>query len=79
MVRYYNQNNNINIYNDDKIGLNTYKEEQEQKKFLYCYKCLRDFNEPSVEPFCSWECKKDYFAEERKEMDSCYREWLGRD
>ena len=79
MVRYYNQNNNINNSYKFKNELNTYKEEQEQKKFSYCYKCLRDFNEPSVEPFCSWECKKDYYAEEHKEMDSCYREWSGRD
>ena len=76
MVRYCNQNDNINIGNK----LDTYKKGQEQeqvKTFRYCYKCLKDFEEPSIIPFCCDFCRNEFYAEERKEMDSCYREWSG--
>ena len=87
MVRYYNQNDNINTGNtysnsdnDNKNGLNTYKEKQEQvKTYRYCWKCLRDFSEPLVMPFCDQRCMNEYYHEITREENACYREWTGMD
>ena len=76
MVRYYNQNNNIN----NNINLDTYNEGQEQiKTYRYCYKCLKDFSEPSVMPFCDQGCMNEYYHEIAREENACYREWIGMD
>ena len=70
-----NIDNNDNNYNGN---INTYGK---QKVILYkfCQKCGKDFEEPSEDMFCSWECKKDYYAELRSDMDDCFGEWIGRD
>lgn len=61
---------NINIHNNIKeiVTVKTYK---------YCIKCLKDLPEDSLEPWCDQYCKNEYFAEQRKEADACYREWCG--
>jgi hypothetical protein len=75
-------NNNINFNNLHKDELNTYKrneQEKEPKMFSYCWKCLRDFDEPTTVPFCDFRCYQEYCQEERKELDACFGEFLGRD
>jgi len=69
---------NININNDRVID--TYIDGDIKgivtvKTYSYCYKCLKDMP-PSTDPFCCWECQQDYYAEQRKELDACYREWM---
>ena len=50
----------------------------------YCAKCLSVLGDNKVKDgegnwFCSWECKKMYYAEIKKENDSLFNEWIGRD
>jgi len=59
------QNNNING-NSDK----------------YCSKCLSVLGDNKVKDgegnwFCSWECKVDYHQQNKKELDTMLRAWLG--
>ena len=53
--------------------------EQKVKLYTYCIKCGKDFETPTPDNFCCWECRKEYFQEERKEMDTCFGEWVGKD
>lgn len=65
-----NHNDNIIINGFNNIKVKTYK---------YCEKCSRELPEGSVEPFCCWECRSEYFAENRRENDALYREWTSID
>lgn len=49
-------------------------------KANYCSKCLSVLNGKSVKDvegreFCCVDCRKEYFAEARKEFDCQFREW----
>lgn len=51
-------------------GNNTYGEfEVKEKLFRYCFKCGRSLDIPSPNPFCCWECKKEYYKELAQDMD----------
>lgn len=67
---------NINTYVDN---ANEIKMIETVKVYKYCMKCLKDFVEPSISAFCCWECQQDYYQEQAKELNTCFREWAGRD
>lgn len=70
-----NDKNNIIINTKD----NTYREIK-VKTFKYCWQCSKELPEGSTEPFCNDYdnyCRNEYYAEQRKEADACYREWIG--
>lgn len=52
-----NQSKNINT------------KEKKEKIFKYCEKCGKQLEEGSVEHFCCWECKKDFYKELAQDMD----------
>jgi len=39
-------------------------------KTTYCVKCGKKLNEDSLDRFCDSECRKEYYAEIRKDIDS---------
>ena len=39
-------------------------------KTTYCIKCSKKLDENSLDRFCSEECRQEYFAEIRKDIDS---------
>lgn len=39
-------------------------------KTTYCIKCGKKLDENSLDRFCDSECRKEYFAEIRKDIDS---------
>ena len=39
-------------------------------KTTYCMKCGKKLNENSLDRFCDRECRKEYYAEIRKDIDS---------
>jgi hypothetical protein len=76
-----NIDNNKNIYNrknNHDGNINTYGG-QKVKLYKYCQKCGKDFETPSLDMFCCWECRKEYYAEIRQDNDDCFGEWIGRD
>lgn len=66
-----NHNNNININTSNNRDIS-------EKTFKYCEKCGKQLEEGSVELFCDFYCKQEFFRENAKELDSCYREFIGR-
>ena len=72
-----NHNDNIIISNYDTGDINNTK--TKLKIYKYCEKCTRELPEGSVEPFCCWECRSEFFAENRRENDALYREWASID
>lgn len=41
-------------------------------KSEYCFKCGKELDENSLDIFCDRECKKDYYAEIKKDYDGIY-------
>lgn len=85
MVKRVNNNEIYNINNSDtnKV-INTYtngdiKRIVTVKTYKYCEKCLKRLPEGSLDAFCDFSCRQEYFAENAREMDSVWREISGRD
>lgn len=76
------ENRNILSNNKENSNINnTYKDnikmvERPVKIYKWCWKCGVTLDAPSPTPFCCWEHQQEYYAEQRKEADACFREWL---
>lgn len=55
------------------------KKNNKEKLYLFCIKCGRDFESPSLSQFCDFGCCQEYYQEIRRENDACFGEWIGRD
>lgn len=73
MAKHRNSNSGNNINNNIKMI------EKSAKIYKWCWKCSGKLEEPSINPFCCWECQQDYYQEQAKELNTCFREWAGRD
>lgn len=51
--------------------------EEKEKTYKYCEKCGKQLEEGSVEPFCDFYCKQEFYRENARELESCYQEWCG--
>lgn len=47
-----------------------------QEEFTYCWKCGITLKLYSPNQFCSSECRREYYAEIRKENDCCFNEFF---
>ena len=63
----------------EQSNFNQHKQSDNINTYTYCWKCLKKLTTPSPTPFCSWECKKMYYQEIKKENDALFGEWVGGD
>jgi hypothetical protein len=59
---------------ENKHNTNINKLNNKEKMYTYCQKCLNDFDEPSSNPFCDFECCQAYYRELREDADDVFRE-----
>jgi len=77
MAKRVNNKENVNI--NSTYNNNIKMVERPVKVYTYCWQCGVILEPPSPVPFCCWEHQQEYYAEQRKEADACFREWCGRD
>jgi hypothetical protein len=41
-------------------------------KSTFCYKCGKELDENSLDTFCDYECRREYYAEIKKDYDGIY-------
>ena len=73
------ENNNINVDINNTYIDNIKMVERPVKTYSYCWQCGITLDTLSPIPFCCWEHQQEFYAEQRKEADTCYREFCGRD
>ncbi len=84
MGKYRNNSENLSKLNSNYIiNINTgVVREEKVKTYKWCFQCGKELPEGSLEPFCNDYdnyCRNQYYTENAREIDSVWREIVGRD
>ena len=77
MAEYRNNNYSDNINCDNNINNNYIKKKSitcgnfkvQEKTFKYCWKCGKELEELSIDMFCDFSCRSEYYKELVADMD----------